>query len=146
MANKRTKIKDEDVIAATENVFVADLDIKTMKLTYTKDFYVVMHKLLKNGKTAVEAYEALGFDTKKLGVDRAYAAAQRAKKLGAKNGYTVDPSSYDGSVPREKMGELTSEEEIAYQQARIIYLEKFIEFQKKLPSLLEEMYTSSKKN
>jgi len=146
MPNKKTNIKDEDVIAAADNEFIADLDIKTMKLTYTKDFYVVMNKLLKNGKTAVEAYEALGFDTKKLGVDRAYAAAQRAKKLGAKKGYTVDPSSYDGSVPRDKMGELTAEEELAYQQARIIYLEKFIEFQKKLPSLLEEMYTSSKKN
>lgn len=146
MPNKKIIIKDEDVIAATENEFVADLDIKTMKLTYTKDFYIVMHKLLKNGKTAIEAYEALGFDTKKLGVDRAYAAAQRAKKLGAKKNYTIDPSSYDGSVSREMMGELTAEEELAYQQARIIYLEKFIEFQKKLPSLLEEIYTSSKKN
>lgn len=145
MPNKKVKVKEEDIIAATNNIFVADYDIHTKKLAYTKDFYVVMNKLLKNGKTAVEAYESLGFDTKKLGTDRAYAAAQRAKKLGKKKDYMISPSSYDGSVPREKMGELTTEEELAYQKARIAYLEKMVEFQKKIPSLLEEMYTSSKK-
>lgn len=145
MPNKKIHVKDEDVIAATENEFVADLDVKTMKLYYTKDFYIVMNKLLKNGKTAIEAYEALGFDTKKLGVERAYAAAQRAKKLSEVNGYGTDPSSYDGSVPREKMGDLTLEEEWAYQKARILYLERYLDLQKKMPLILAEKYTSLKK-
>ena len=43
------------------------------------------------------------------------------------------------------ISQMTPEEELAYQQARIIYLEKFIEFQKKIPSLLEAIHTSSKK-
>ena len=134
----------QDLIAATENEFVSDLDLKTQRLSYTKDFYVCLYKLLKQGKSHVEAYEALGFDTNKLGKDRAHAAAKRALDMAKNDKFTVDPSSYDGSVPREMMGELTPEEEIAYLKARTSYLENVIEFQKKMPSILEEIYTSLK--
>ena len=57
---------------------------------------------------------------------------------------TVDPSSYDGSVPRIKMGNLSPAEEMAYMKARITYLEKVIEFQKKIPSELAALRTSLK--
>ena len=57
--------------------------------------------------------------------------------------FTVAPSSYDGSVPREEMGKLAPEEELAYLKARNMYLERIVEAQKKIPSLLEEMYMSS---
>ncbi|WP_281073337.1 hypothetical protein [Catenibacterium sp. co_0103] len=33
---------------------------------YTKDFYVALYKRLESGMTSIEAYESLGFDTKKL--------------------------------------------------------------------------------
>ena len=58
--------------------------------------------------------------------------------------FTVDPSSYDGSVPREEMGDLAPEEELAYLKARNLYLEAIVEAQKKIPLLLADMYTSSK--
>ena len=146
MGNQPYTAIEQAIIEAGDNDFVEDLDLESKKLHYSKNFYVAMYKLLEEEKMSpIEAYESLGFDTKKLGKNRAYRAAKQARKLGKKKGYTIDPSSYDGSVPRDKMGEMTPEEELAYQQARIIYLEKFIEFQKKIPSLLEAIHTSSKK-
>jgi hypothetical protein len=44
---------------------------------------------------------------------------------------TVKPSSYDGSVPLEKMGPMTLEEKAAYLEARTIYLETLVEAKKK---------------
>ena len=137
--------KIEDLIAATDNEFVSELDLDLKRLSYSKDFYVCLYNQLKQGKSPIEAYEALGFDTKKLGADRAYSAARRAQEMAKKDKFAVDPASYDGSVPREKMGDLTTEEEIAYLKARNLYLESMVECQKKLPSILEEIYTSLKK-
>lgn len=119
-----------------DNDFVDDVDPVNMKFTYSKDFYVVMAKLLKNGKTAVEAYEALGFDTSIVGKNRAYMAAKRALKNAEKENYGISPGDYDGSIEREKMGELSPEEELAYYKARSLYLEKVVEFQKKIPQIL----------
>jgi len=132
------------VIEVSDNSFVEDINPNKAKITYTKDFYVVLYKKLESGMKSVEAYESMGFDTKILGKDRAYAAAERAKKLGDKKGFTIDPSNYDGSATRSEMGELTPEEELAYLQARNIYLEELVELQKKLPTILEEMSISYK--
>lgn len=141
------KIKEadtiDDIINATENPFVADL--QGNNLIYNKDFYIAMYKKQKEGMSPLEAYEACGFSVEKLGENRAYAAARRAMKMGEADGFTSKPSSYDGSVERELMGELTPEEELAYLKARNIYLERFIELQKKMPSILAELRTSLKK-
>ena len=102
-------------------------------------------KIHDEGMTYVEAYNALGFDTKILGENRANSAGKRVMQMARENKlFTVDPSNYDGSVPREEMGELAPEEEIAYLKARNMYLEELVEAQKKIPSLLAEMFTSSK--
>lgn len=37
---------------------------------------------------------------------------------------------------------MTLEEKVAYQEARIRYLEDYVEFRKKMPSILEEIYSS----
>lgn len=140
--NRKHETEINDLIAATENQFVSDLDLDKKRLSYSKDFYVCLYKQLSMGKNHIEAYEALGFDTKKLGTDRAHAACRRALDMAKKDKFTVDPSSYDGSVPREMMGELTPEEELAYLKARNLWLESMVEYQKKLPSILEEIYTS----
>ena len=66
-----------------------------------------------------------------LGQNRAYKAAQKAKKLALKPNYGIDPLDYDGSIERSKMGTMTKEEEAAYLKARVLYLEKVVEFQKK---------------
>ena len=122
--------KDEQVRLQLDNPFVSDL--KNGKIIYSKDFYMAMNKQIESGKTYVEAYEALGFDVKILGKDRANSAGKRAVQM-AKEGKlnTVDPSSYDGSVPREKMGEMSMAEELAYLRARTSYLEEMEEAKKK---------------
>ena len=144
--NKAKKLSFEEFITMfDDNEFVDELEPKTQKITYSKSFYIVMAKLMKNGKSPIEAYEACGFDVSRLGEDRAYAAARKAKKMASKPDYGLDPGDYDGSVPREMMGDLTPEELAAYNQARVYYLERALELQKKLPSILEEYLTSSKK-
>jgi hypothetical protein len=82
------------------------------------------------------------------GVEKAYQAAKRAREKAAANKlYTVDPSSYDGSIPPEQMMEManpSSEELIAYLKARNYYLEELVEAQKKTQSVLADILTSSK--
>ena len=127
-----------------ENEFVADY--RKGRIIYSKDFYVALYKKIQEGMTYVQAFEALGFSTKVLGTDRANACGKRAVQM-AKEGTlnTVDPSSYDGSVPMEKMGKMTPEEEMAYLKARNIYLESIFEIKKKtLSELLEKPVSSIK--
>ena len=133
------------IIKASDNEFVAELDLEKCKIIYTKDFYIALYKKLELGLNPVEAYESLGFNTKELGTNRAYNAARHAKERVSKTGYTVDPANYDGSVPRELMGDLTPAEEVAYLRARNIYLESIIETQKKMPELLQESLMFLKK-
>lgn len=81
-------------------------------------------------------------DTKKLGKNCAQSAAKRARQK-AKNGeFEPKAENYDGSIPIEEMPEMSLEEKVAYQEARIRYLEDYVEFQKKMPSILEEIYSS----
>lgn len=138
--NMSKKVNMEALFKATDNEFVEDL--KGTKLIYTRDFYIALHKKLESGMSAVDAYKALGFDVEALGKDRAYAAAQRAKAMNITDEYLVDPSNYDGSAPREMMGDLTPAEELAYLKARNLFLEEVVELQKKMPSELEEIITS----
>lgn len=147
---KSTFLKDgteeppKEIWDQLENEFVADY--RKGRIIYSKDFYVALYKKIQEGMTYVQAFEALGFSTKVLGTDRANACGKRAVQM-AKEGTlnTVDPSSYDGSVPMEKMGKMTPEEEMAYLKARNIYLETIFEIKKKtLSELLEKPVSSIK--
>lgn len=128
-----------------DNGMVRDLT-SNGRIVYSHDFYVAMYKKLEAGMDSVSAYESLGFDTKVTGKNRAYQAAKHAREKAAANRlYTVDPSSYDGSVPPEemmKMADLKGEELIAYLQARNYYMEELLEAQKKTLSVLEDILTS----
>ena len=141
------EIPDEAYYKALDNGMITDIP-SNGRLVYTHDFYVALYKKLESGMGSVEAYESLGFDTKVTGVEKAYQAAKRAREKAAANKlYTVDPSSYDGSIPPEQMMEmadLSKEELIAYLQARNYYLEELVEAQKKTQSVLADILTSSK--
>lgn len=134
----------EELVPFLDNPFFQDFHGHT--IVYSKDFYVAMYKKIHDeGMTYVQAYNALGFDTKILGENRATSAGRRVMEMARNNKlFTIDPSSYDGSVPREDMGKLAPEEELAYLKARNTYLEELVEAQKKIPSLLADMLTSSK--
>ena len=130
-----------------DNGMVRDLT-SNGRIVYSHDFYVAMYKKLESGMDSVAAYESLGFDTKVTGVNRAYQAAKHAREKAAANKlYTVDPGSYDGSVPPEemlKMADLSKDELIAYLKARNYYMEELVEAQKKTSSVLADILTSSK--
>lgn len=137
------ELPPDEIVPFLDNPFLDTFRGHT--IVYHKEFYVAMYKKIhEEGMTYVEAYNALGFDTKILGENRANSAGKRVMQMARENKlFTADPSNYDGSVPREEMGNLAPEEEIAYLKARNMYLEELVEAQKKIPSLLAEMYTSS---
>ena len=141
------EMPDKAYYKALDMGMITDLP-ENGRLVYTHDFYVALYKKLESGMGSVEAYESLGFNTKVTGVEKAYQAAKRAREKAAANKlYTVDPSSYDGSIPPEemmKMANLSNEELIAYLQARNYYLEELVEAQKKTQSVLADILTSSK--
>ena len=136
-----TELPPEKIWKQLDNEFVADY--RNGRIIYSKDFYIALYRKIQEGMTYVEAYNALGFDTKVLGEDRANAAGKRVmQKARDHKLFTVDETSYDGSVPREEMGKLTPEEERAYLKARTHYLEEMLSAQKKIRSELEAMSTS----
>jgi hypothetical protein len=142
--NDGIELPPDEIVPFLDNPFLDTFHGHT--IVYHKEFYVAMYKKIHDeGMTYVEAYNALGFDTKILGENRANSAGKRVMQMARENKlFTADPSNYDGSVPREEMGNLAPEEEIAYLKARNMYLEELVEAQKKIPSLLAEMFTSSK--
>ena len=134
---------DDRIIPFLDNPFVTGF--KEDRLYYSKDFDVALYKKIQQGMTYVEAYNSLGFDTKILGEDRANAVGKRVMQKAREHKlFTVDVDSYDGSVPIEDMGNMNPDEERAYLKARTHYLEEMIQAQKKMQSVLEDMYSSSK--
>ncbi len=111
------------VIAHADNKFVAGLTEKMDAFIYTKDFYIALYK-------------------KTLGKDCAQSAAKRARQKARNGEFEPKSDNFDGSVPIKEMPEMSLEEKVAYQEARIKYLEDYVEFQKKMPSILEEIYSS----
>ncbi len=145
---KAPRISDKELMTLApfaDNEYVRDFDDYSGKFTYTKRFYIDMYDLISKGKSYAEAYDALGFDSAVLGKNRANSAGKRAVAM-AKNGtlHKVSPDNYDGSKPEGFYEFSTSEEELAYYKARTLYLNTVIEVQKKIPSVLQEIRTSSK--
>lgn len=120
-------------------------DFREDSIIYTRDFYVALYKKIsEEHMTYVEAYNSLGFSTAILGEDRANAAGKRAVQMAREERlFAVSPASYDGSVPKEAMGTMSPQEELAYLKARNAYLEELVFAQKKLRSELVAMNISS---
>ena len=125
-----------------ENRFVADY--RGGDIIYSSDFYIAMYrKIHDEGMTYVQAYNALGFDTEILGTDRANSAGKRAMKMAEEDRlFTVKKENYRGSASPEEMDyeKMTTDEKIAYLEARNAYLEYAMEAQKKIRSELAAKY------
>ena len=149
VADEREQISEADLPLKIlesyldNNEFV--IDVREGRLVYSKDFYIAMYKKIHDEHmTYIQAYNALGFDTKVLGENRAFGAGKRAIQMAKEHKlFTVDPSNYDGSVSMENMGNLNKDEEIAYLKARVAYFEEAISLQKKILSELTGKHTSS---
>lgn len=141
--NEMKKYPSDEIRPFLDNPFLKDF--RGNDIIYTKDFYVAMYKKIsEEHMTYMAAYNSLGFSTAILGADRANSAGKRAVQMAREQRlFTVSPSSYDGSVPREAMGSLSPSEELAYLKARNAYLEELVIAQKKLQSALADMNISS---
>ncbi len=143
---KQSKVRkqpSEKIRPFLDNPFLKDF--RGDDMIYTKDFYVALYKKIREEHmTYVDAYNSLGFSTAVLGENRANAAGKRAVQMAREERlFAVDPSSYDGSVPREAMGSMSPQEEMAYLKARNAYLEELVAAQKKLRSELADTTISS---
>lgn len=124
--------------------YVEDI-AKNNAFIYSNAFYLDLYRKLEEGLSDVQAYEALGFDTKELGVDRAYSACRYARRLAKDKSFKINPKNYDGSLTRDELGELSPEEELAYLKSRNRYLEAVVDLQKKTSEILEMRDAWSKK-
>lgn len=111
--------------------------VKGKQIIYSDDFHAAMYqKIHEDGMTYVEAYNALGFNTRVLGIGRANCAGQRAV-AAAKCGklYTVEPAKYDGSkcVDWEQLAGMSVYEQNANMTARLLYLEEMLEMLRYVP-------------
>lgn len=115
------------------------------RIHYTDEFYVEMAQLLEEGKTATQAYEALGFDVTVLGADRAFQSAAYAVKKAEKiKRPIVGTNGADGTISfeetMEKMGatklDPNNPELAAAAFARVLFLETVLESLKKKPAEL----------
>ena len=104
--NDGIELPPDEIVPFLDNPFLDTFHGHT--IVYHKEFYVAMYKKIhEEGMTYVEAYNALGFDTKILGENRANSAGKRVMQMARENKlFTVDPSNYDGSVPREEINKL----------------------------------------
>ena len=107
------------------------------RIFYTEGFFTDLSAHLEAGLSPLKAYEALGFPIEKLGEQRAYKAAERAREWKRKQ---AEPhfslGDYDGTVPLSEMikewGEPTYETQWeAFLMARVIAMEKREEALKK---------------
>lgn len=143
----KAKYLPEEIQEALTNDYVDDY--RKGRLIYSRDFYKAMDKKIKSGMTYVEAYISLGFNVEALGEDRANSAGKRAKKMAEEGTlYKAHPTDFDGTVSFDKMKEkgLSDEEMLAYLQARCMYLEVALDYEKeKKRSQYQALYSELKR-
>ena len=113
--------------------------IRKGKIIYTRDFYKTMANYIRADMTYVEAYKACGFNVDALGKDRANSAGKRAVAM-EKDGslYRVSPTEMNATIPLDQMdlSKMDIEHMCAYYQARCMYLEAELEYEKEKKRLI----------
>lgn len=102
---------------------------KDGNIQYTDAFYDAMREQINSGKSHVEAYNELGFDTNILSEARANCAGTRAMKPKAEVPFSKDISKYDANITFEEMlikwknKKMDKEDLYANMAARLIVLD-----------------------
>ena len=143
-------IKLDHLPAEIREAFANDYveTIRKGKLIYSRDFYKAMLKHIQSGMTYVEAYKACGFNVDALGTDRANAAGKRAVAMDRDGSlYKVLPTDMAATIPLDKMDTTMDDaHKLAYFQARCMYLEAELEYEKEKKRLAyQEALSRSKK-
>ena len=82
--NDGIELPPDEIVPFLDNPFLDTFHGHT--IVYHKEFYVAMYKKIHDeGMTYVEAYNALGFDTKIRGENRANSAGKRVMQMAREN-------------------------------------------------------------
>jgi putative transposase len=119
-----------------ERVFLANnpnvLRVSEKSITYADEFKRIFIDQYLLGRMPREIFEANGFDVEMLGIKRVEQCADRWKKAYDKDGIIGLADSRKETVLRPLMRELTPDEIIVKQEAKIKLLEAQLEYVKKL--------------
>ncbi|WP_307607029.1 IS3 family transposase [Paenibacillus sp. V4I9] len=125
------------------NKYVVKISEKS--ITYADEFKRLFIDLYMSGKTPREIFKAHGFDVSVIGMKRVEQSANRWKKAYGKDGIIGLADSRKEASGRPLKRELTLDEVIARQEARIRLLESQVELLKKLDTK-ERLLVASGKN
>ncbi|WP_341865965.1 HTH domain-containing protein, partial [Paenibacillus ferrarius] len=128
MSKKMFSEKEQKNLSTNKYV----IHISDKAITYADEFKQLFIDQYMAGKTPREIFEANGFDVNIIGVERLKACVKRWKKAYAEDGVIGLADSRKGSSGRPLKRELTQDEVIARQEARIRLLESQVELLKKL--------------
>jgi putative transposase len=129
MSKKRFNEEDRENLSRNKNV----IRISDKAITYADEFKQLFIDHYMTGKTPREIFEANGFDVNVIGMKRVEQCADRWKKAYEQGGGIVGlADSRKGASGRPLKRELTQDEVIAKQEARIKLLESQVELLKKL--------------
>lgn len=115
--------------ALSKNPYIARVSEKSM--TYTDEFKRLFIDQYMLGKTPREIFEASGFDINIVGMTRVEQSADRWKKAYERDGIIGLSDSRKGASGRPLQRQLTPEEVMAKQQAKIKLLESQLDLLKK---------------
>lgn len=116
--------------------------ISEKSITYADDFKRLFIDLYMLGKPPREIFEASGLDVDVLGMKRIEQCADRWKKAYEKGGIVGLADSRKEAVLRPAKRELTAEETISRQQAKIKLLESQLEYVKKFDAKERRLLTN----
>lgn len=137
-------VKDNEIWNYVNPQYVKSIS-KNGDIYYTDTFYnELANKMKVEGMSAVEAYSAMGFNTRVLSEARAMSAGTRAiQRMEKRIPFANNVADYDSSKPFEEMmnsyinGSIKKEDLYANMAARLIYLEEMHKVLKKTTSQLE---------
>lgn len=132
------------VLEAADNPYTESIDEKMSRISYTADFNREMVRLLNEGKSPIEAYEACGYNVEKLGRNRAFKAASNAKAYVKKH-----PVNDWRNYAVTSLDEIDTESEMTVREAQLYSMVKILQVQleveKKTNRQLEILNTPLKK-
>jgi putative transposase len=130
MSKKRFNEEDRDNLSRNKYV----IRISDKAITYADEFKQLFIDQYMTGKTPREIFEANGFDVNVnvIGMKRVEQCADRWKKAYEQGGIVELADSRKEASGRPLKRELTKDEVIAKQEARIKLLESHVELLKKL--------------
>lgn len=128
MSKKRFTEKEREILS--RNKFVMNVSEKS--ITYSDEYKQLFIDQYMLHKTPREIFEANGFDVTVLGMSRVKQCAERWRKAYKQDGIIGLADSRKESSGRPLQRELTPEDVIAKQEARIKLLESQLELLKKL--------------